>query len=113
MLLSSVGCCASAAVGAADRIETFRFLERPGDYTVGVRVVEQFDRGRAYGHATDVLGRPSQGEAARPMQTIIWYPARPTGQPPVTVRDYVMLGMTEEGFKEESSQRRAKSGYRG
>lgn len=91
--------CASAAFGAEDRIQTFKFLESPGPYAVGVRVVDQFDWSRAYGYASDDLGRPSQGEAARPMQTIVWYPAKPSGNQPMTVRDYAMLATTEEGFK--------------
>lgn len=101
VLSAIVGVYAPATFGAPDGVNTFKFMERPGPYAVGVRVIEQFDRSRTYGYATDDLGRTNQREAARPMQTIVWYPAERSADPPMTVRDYAMLAMTEEGFRRQ------------
>ena len=41
----------------------------PGPYAVGFKVIEQYDRSRTWRLATDALGKPTQGERARPLQT--------------------------------------------
>lgn len=76
----------------------FRFLEKPGPYVVGLRAVEQYDRSRAFGYRTDDLGKARTGERGRPLQTLIWYPARAGGKPPMTVRGYAALLATETTF---------------
>jgi hypothetical protein len=65
---------------------------------VGLRVVEQYDSSRVYRHLTDDLGKPFQGERARPLQTLIWYPAEKTGGASMTVGDYTALMATETSF---------------
>jgi Alpha/beta hydrolase family len=97
-LLVALGSIGPAAFGA-EAGETFQFSEIPGPFAVGLKVVEQFDRSRAYGYGTDSFGKKSGDESARPMQTLIWYPATTGAESPMTVRDYTMLAMTDEGFK--------------
>jgi hypothetical protein len=53
----------------------FRFIEKPGPHLVGLKVVQQYDYSRIYQSKSDDLGKPYQGERARPLQTLIWYPA--------------------------------------
>ena len=49
----------------------------PGPHAVGLRVVEQYDRSRGYRGATDPdTGKATSGDRARPIQTLIWYPAQ-------------------------------------
>jgi tetratricopeptide (TPR) repeat protein len=76
----------------------FRFTEAPGPAAVGLRVVEQYDYSRTFRLATDDLGKPFVGERARPLQTLVWYPAQKTGAKPMTVGDYGQLGATETSF---------------
>jgi len=76
----------------------FRFLEKPGPHGVGLRVVEQYDRARAFGYRTDELGKVRTGERTRPLQTLMWYPAAADGRPPMTIRSYVSLLATETSF---------------
>lgn len=82
----------------AEDASLFRFRATPGPYAVGLRVVEQYDRSRTFHAATDALGRPYAGERARPVQTLVWYPAQKTAQPPMPYGDYVKLFETETSF---------------
>ena len=61
----------------------------PGPYGVGFQVVPQYDYARPYaGNADVVTGQPTTGERARPLQTLIWYPA-PKGGTPLRYADYL------------------------
>jgi dienelactone hydrolase/predicted negative regulator of RcsB-dependent stress response len=93
-LLVSVACAQS----------TFHFTEKPGSHAVGLKVVEQYDYSRTYRPATDELGKPQAGERARPLQTLIWYPAQASSEKVMTVGDYIQLKATETSFgKPEAS----------
>jgi dienelactone hydrolase len=76
----------------------FQFTEKPGSYQVGLKVVEQYDYSRVYRPSTDELGKPYSGERARPLQTLIWYPAQKSGGKPMSVADYADLAATETSF---------------
>jgi len=76
----------------------FHFTEKPGPHSVGLKVVEQYDHSRTYRNATDDLGKPYQGERARPLQTLIWYPAKKSSGKPMTVGGYGNLMATETSF---------------
>jgi pimeloyl-ACP methyl ester carboxylesterase len=65
---------------------------------VGLKVVDQYDRSRAYPASPKNSSKSSAGEDARPLQTLIWYPSlRSTGKP-MTVGDYAQLADTEIHF---------------
>jgi pimeloyl-ACP methyl ester carboxylesterase len=76
----------------------FRFTEQPGKYAVGLKVVEQYDFSRTYRAKIDAEGKPTVGERARPLQTLVWYPAGTSGRKPMTVRDYAGLLAMETSF---------------
>jgi dienelactone hydrolase len=76
----------------------FHLTEKPGAYTVGLKVVQQYDYSRTYRPKVDAIGRPAAGERARPLQTLIWYPAEKSGQKLMTVGDYSELLATETSF---------------
>jgi tetratricopeptide (TPR) repeat protein len=61
-------------------------------------VVQQYDFSRAYHSSVDILGKPYLGERARPLQTLIWYPAVKSAKKPMTVGDYAHLLTTETDF---------------
>jgi pimeloyl-ACP methyl ester carboxylesterase len=77
---------------------SFEFVEQPGPYPVGFRVVDQFDYSRSYRHEIDELGKPFSGERARPIQTLIWYPAKRAAVKPMLFSEYVKLSETETSF---------------
>jgi hypothetical protein len=68
--------CACLAAAQAEK-SNFTFSETYGVHPVGFRVVQQYDSTRSY-HRVDVEGNPISGELARPIQTLIWYPAQPS-----------------------------------
>jgi dienelactone hydrolase len=70
----------------------------PGPHAVGLKVVEQYDYSRVYRPPVDELGMRNQGERARPLQTLIWYPAKKTRAKAMTVADYCGLLTTETSF---------------
>jgi hypothetical protein len=76
----------------------FHFEPKPGSYGVGLKVVEQYDHSRVFRSATDALGKPFTGERARPLQTLIWYPAETSAAKRMTFKDYVDLLPAEVDF---------------
>lgn len=93
-LIALVLCISSFAHAA----ETFTLSVPPGPHAVGLKVVQQYDRSRLYKTALDrTTGEPAQGETARPIQTLIWYPAARGGKP-VNYRDYLDTIATEDDF---------------
>ena len=78
----------------------------PGPNAVGLRIVEQYDFSRGYRGETDVeTGKPIAGERARPVQTLIWYPAAKGSGQGLTVGDYVKLGVTADDFDHPPAER--------
>jgi pimeloyl-ACP methyl ester carboxylesterase len=89
----------AAMAGSVEHVAIFRFTEKPGRYAVGLRVVYQYDYERIYRPATNDLGKPYEGERARPLQTLIWYPAETSNRNSMSVREYADLVTTETTFE--------------
>ena len=81
-VVASLMVMAAAVAASAQNAPVFQFTEKPGPFQVGLHVVEQYDYSRIYRHSTDALGKPYSGERARPLQTLIWYPAENTAPSP-------------------------------
>ena len=94
-LAQSQGQSAPADPGVGPR---FHFTEKPGPDAVGLKVVQQYDFSRSYRPRIDALGKPTMGERARPLQTLVWYPAEKSSQKPMTVGDYGQLLPAETSF---------------
>jgi hypothetical protein len=94
-VVMAIPCAAQSPAQPAAR---FRFDQKPGPHAVGLKVVEQYDYSRTWGSAVDDLGKPVEGERARPLQTLVWYPAVKTAGKPMTVADYFKLLETETSF---------------
>ena len=89
---------ASAALAVSQSAARFQFTEKAGPYPVGLKVVHQYDYSRTWHSAVDELGQPYTGERARPLQTLIWYPADKATGSAMTLRAYVVLRATETNF---------------
>ena len=76
----------------------FTLQEKQGPNAVGLKLVEQYDYSRTFQPLIDALGKPYQGERARPLQTLIWYPAQKRNAKPMTFGDYVAFQATETTF---------------
>src|SRR5215471_16085124 len=81
---------------ALSQFPPFQFLQKPGPYPVGLKVVNQYDPSRKFPATPDRPEAPGQG--SRPLQTLIWYPALQSRSKPMTVGDYVVLADTEIHF---------------
>jgi hypothetical protein len=67
---------------------SFTFLQTPGPFPVGLKVVDQYDRPRAFPASPN----------GRPMQTVVWYPSLKSAGERMTVADYVKLADEETNF---------------
>jgi pimeloyl-ACP methyl ester carboxylesterase len=88
--------CPGSVFAASSQTSAFQFLQKPGPYPVGVKVVDQYDRSRTY-RATD-SSRSSTIDEPRPLQSLIWYPSLKRPAKPMTVGDYVRLADREIHF---------------
>jgi hypothetical protein len=96
LLLYPLACVAQAGAGFAGL--------QPGPYAVGLRVVRQYDYARSYKDNTDVVtGKAYGGERARPVQTLVWYPAAKGGAP-LCYADYMRTEATDELFERTEAQ---------
>jgi dienelactone hydrolase len=93
VILLALYACFSSAYAVA-QASSFRFLEKPGPYPVGLRVVNQYDHSRSF-----PVSAGSAKSSARPLQTLIWYPSSASTTRPMTVGDYAQLADTEISFK--------------
>jgi len=78
----------------------FKFTEKPGPYSVGLRVAEQQDRSRVFTSAIDESGKPTTAEGLRPLQILVWYPAEKSSGKTMTFGDYAALIQTETSFNQ-------------
>ncbi len=99
LLLSclSIRVCFGIAITQETSSFQFSFHQPLGKYAVGVKVVQQYDPERLF--AVEDGKTP---EKARPLQTIVWYPARATHEPAMTLGDFEDLIAHETNFKEAS-----------
>jgi len=99
---------ATVSFGFTADTSNFTFSVTFGPHPVGFRVVHQYDYSRIYRYAVDWDGKPVTGERARPIQTLIWYPAQPdSSAQPMLYGRYIELLATEENFGGDSAQKAA------
>jgi pimeloyl-ACP methyl ester carboxylesterase len=91
-------CICSGSGFAVSQISAFQFLQKPGPYPVGLKVVDQYDRSRTYPASHKVPSKSSLDESARSLQTLIWYPSLKVSGEPMTVGAYIQLADTEIHF---------------
>ncbi len=99
--------------GAASADSNFTRINAPGKYAVGLHIIEQYDFSRGYlGNADLYTGKPIRGERARPIQTLIWYPAQKGTGRAMSAGDYLRLGGTSDYFPHSAAERsRLETGY--
>ena len=91
-------CICFGSLFAVSQTSSFQFLQKPGPYPVGLKVVDQYDPSRAYPASSKHLSKSSVGDDARPVQTLLWYPSLRSTTKPMTVGDHVQLSDTEIHF---------------
>ena len=94
------------APGVASAQSHFTRTNPPGPHAVGFRVVEQYDLSRGYRDATDpYTGEATRGTRARPVQTLIWYPAVHGTGSAMNAGNYMRLGATAADFSQTAAER--------
>lgn len=81
----------------------------PGKHAVGMKVVQQYDYSRSANPDVDVFGKSKYGQRARPMQTLVWYPAQASKAKPVTLLDYIQASLAEDDFSLDAGDLRKAS----
>ena len=94
----------SLAATFAHATSGFSFSEKPGEFAVGFKVVQQYDETRTFlGRVDPVTGKPVTINRARPIQTLIWYPAAENGKR-MRYGDYLALTGSEDRFDRSDEQ---------
>ena len=94
----------SLAASSTQAASYFSGAGAPGPHAVGLRVVQQYDYARAYrGDVDHATGKAVTGERARPIQTLVWYPAAAGGKA-TTWGDYLRLGASDELFGRSATE---------
>jgi len=69
----------------------FQFLEKPGPYAVGLKVVELCDVSRKCPYPVQLASEPAVKDRGRLIQALLWYPSERGPDSPIKVGDYVSL----------------------
>ena len=103
MLVSAAFCFAS------DDLPLWGNL-RPGPYGVGFALRSQYDYSRVFRPEVRFDGKRNEGETARPVQILVWYPASVrAGAKRLQYRDYVHLRARELSFEKMSREDKRQS----
>jgi dienelactone hydrolase len=108
-ILLIAACLWSVCPAIAAEKSNFTLNPSSGPHAVGFRVVQQYDYSRAYKRGVDAEGKPETRERARPIQTLIWYPAEPDKNARgMLYGGYLDLLATEEDLTLDDAQRAKK-----
>ena len=108
LFMAAASICSAQAPAAhepASPAAAFHIDKPYGQYSVGFRSVDQSDAARSFRGRYDELGKPYEGRQARPIQTLIWYPAagKSSGKA-ITFADYILLGPSDQGAFQGSAE---------
>lgn len=90
---------AAGTVQAAEpQATTPGLIPEAGLHAVGLRVVQQYDYSRVLEADVDAFGKAANVGPGRPIQTLVWYPAKRTGAAPMQVADYHQTSLSDVDF---------------
>lgn len=75
-----------------------------GPHAVGLRIVQQYDYSRVLEAPVDAFGNAGSVGPARPIQTLVWYPAKRSSAAPMLVADYLQASLTDVDFSFPSAE---------
>jgi dienelactone hydrolase len=79
-------------------------IPEAGPHAVGLRIVQQYDYSRVLDAQFDAFGKAGSVGPARPIQTLVWYPAKRTSAAPMLVADYRQASLTDVDFSFPSAE---------
>ena len=95
LILVAVGSNVHAALPIASATG---LIPEAGPHAVGLRIVQQYDYSRVLEPQVDVFGKTGSVGPARPVQTLVWYPAQRTSAAPMLVADYRQASLSDVDF---------------
>jgi dienelactone hydrolase len=73
-------------------------IPAPGPHAVGLHIVQQVDASRGPTPKLTIFGDDKAAGTARPMQTLVWYPAQASSAAHVRYLDYLQSELTGDDF---------------
>lgn len=73
-------------------------IPEAGPHAVGLRIVQQYDYSRAMDAQVDAFGHALSAGPGRPIQTLVWYPAKRSANAPMLAADYRAVSMADVDF---------------
>ena len=101
LILLAVASNVQAALPAAS---SAGLIPEPGPHAVGLRIVQQYDYSRVLDAQVDVFGKAGSVGPGRPIQTLVWYPAKRTSAAPMLVADYSQASLSDVDFSFPSAE---------
>ncbi len=89
---------AGSAQAAAPMAGSLEMMPAPGPHAVGFKVVQQYDYSRVLEAPVDAFGKTGNAGPGRPIQTLVWYPAKRTGAVSMQVADYHQTSLSDVDF---------------
>ena len=79
-------------------VEAQGLIPAAGPHAVGLRIVQQYDYSRVLEAPVDAFGKAGNVGPARPIQTLVWYPAKRSNAAPMLVADYRQASLSDVDF---------------
>lgn len=76
----------------------------PGAHAVGLHIVKQYDASRGATPKLAIFDDGKPLDPARPMQTLVWYPAQASSAPHVRYLDYLQSDLTGDNLNMSAAQ---------
>ncbi|WLI90284.1 dienelactone hydrolase family protein [Massilia sp. R2A-15] len=89
---------AGSAQAALPNAVTPDLMPDVGPHAVGLRVVQQYDYSRVLDAPVDAFGNAGNVGPARPIQTLVWYPAKNSTGAHMQVADYRQASLADVDF---------------
>ncbi|MDL2355135.1 MAG: dienelactone hydrolase [Pseudomonadota bacterium] len=89
---------AGSVQAASPTTDSPAIIPEAGPHAVGLRIVQQYDYSRELEPPVDAFGKAGSAAPARPIQTLVWYPAKRTSTAPMLVADYRQASLSDIDF---------------
>lgn len=109
LIFLSIAASVSASAGAPLPASP-DLIPQAGPHAVGLRVIQQYDYSRLLEPPVDAFGKAGNAAPGRPIQMLVWYPARRAGGAPMLAADYQQTSLNDVDFTApaaEASKQRA------
>lgn len=101
LILLAIAGTAQAAVATPGSTDV---VPEAGPHAVGLRIVQQYDYSRVLEAPVDAFGKAGSTAPGRPIQTLVWYPAKRTSAAPMLVADYHQASLSDVDFSLPSAE---------